>query len=80
MFFAKGVTLLYTKENLIILKKLLINQIVNHLIFSKNKNNIRVLNTKKVYYPKIKIFNLLEKVKKNNFKNIKVNKEKFILK
>lgn len=83
LFFAKGVTLLYTKENLIILKKIIEKSNCGSFDISiKNKNNIEFLNTgKKLYYPKIKIFfNLLEKSKKKIiFKNIKVKREKIYL-
>ena len=83
LFFAKGVTLLYSKENLIILKKIIDKSSCGSFDISiKNRNNIGFLNTgKKLYYPKIKtFFNLLEKSKKKIiFKNIKINKEKVYL-
>ena len=50
LFFAKGVTLLYTKENLIILKKIIDKSNCGSFDISiKNKNNIEFLNTGKNY-------------------------------
>ncbi len=83
LFFSKGVTLLYTKENLKILKKIIYKSSCGSFDISiKNKNNIEFLNTgKKLYYPKIKnFFHLLEKSKKEIiFKNVKINKDKIYL-
>ncbi len=83
VFFAKGVTLLYSKDNLKILKKIIDKSSCGSFdITIKNKNNIKFLNTgKKLYYPKIKnFFNLLKKSEKEIiFKNIYIDKHKIYL-